>query len=80
MNPISQTFNAAADWNADIWPLFILLMIAEEERREARRKKRLLKLQSAFWEATLKDSRDRYRRQVAEKRAFHQYRMAGPRP
>jgi len=64
MAPLTETFNRQAYDDIFLIPLWILLILDICEQREKRRKKRVLNLQRDFWLASMKQSRDAYRRQI----------------
>lgn len=79
MNTLSSQFNAYAQWEASLWPLYILVLIDEPERRKERqRRRRLSKLQRGFQEASEKQSREQYQRQVQARHPQPQYRVTSP--
>ena len=79
MNSLTKTFNHEAYDNIFIFPLWILLILDICEQQEKRRKKRLLRLGREFNEKSMKQSRNRYRRQVTEHYAPRIYRLPPPR-
>ena len=64
MNTLSTKFNAQAHWIIYILPLWITLLDEIDRRAKERRKKRRSYMQRAFWQASMKESRDRYHRQI----------------
>lgn len=64
MDPLTEHFNRQAYADIFLIPLWILLILDICEQREKRRKKRVLNLQREFWIASMKQSRDDYRRQM----------------
>ena len=78
MNTLSQQFNDQANWNAFIWPLYMLLILDDIERKNKRRRKRIAKLQRLFHEAAMAQSREQYHRQVQARHPQPQYRVTSP--
>ena len=79
MNTISSQFNTYAQWEASLWPLYITVLIDEpEHQRKRRRRTRLSKMQRAFWQASMNESRDRYVQQVEQRYAKPRNRIPSP--
>ena len=62
MNTLSQQFNKQTNWNISMLSLYMLIIIDDIERREMCRKERISKMQSEFWVASMKETRDDYYR------------------
>ncbi len=67
MDSLTETFERQA--NILLIPLWILLILDIGEKQEKRRRKRILRLDREFNDKAMKQSRNRYRRQVAPRRA-----------
>lgn len=75
MDSLTEHFNRQAYDNIFLIPLWILLILDIGEKRDKKRRKRILKLDREFNEKAMKQSRNRYRRQVAAR----SYRPPTPR-
>ena len=65
MDSLTEHFNRQAYDNISLIPLWILLILDIGEKRDKKRRKRILKLDREFNATAMKQSRNRYRRQVA---------------
>lgn len=74
MDSLTEHFNRQA--NILLIPLWILLLEDIAAKRAEKRSKRIFKLDREFNEKSMKQSRDRYRRQIATKPR----RLKPPRP
>jgi hypothetical protein len=70
MDSLTETFNSQAYDNIFLIPLWILLLEDISAKRARKRSKRIFKLDREFNEKSMKQSRNRYRRQVATKSVF----------
>ena len=77
MDSLTEHFNRQA--NILLIPLWILLILDIGEKRDKKRRKRILRLDREFNAKAMKQSRDRYRRQVAPPRAPRPCRLPAPR-
>ncbi len=67
MDSLTEHFNRQA--NINLIPLWILLLEDIAAKRAKKRSKRIFKLDREFNEKSMKQSRDRYRRQVTKRYA-----------
>ena len=77
MDSLSESFNRQT--NILMLLLWFLLILDIGEKQEKRRRKRILRLNREFNAKAMKQSRDRYRRQVAARCAPRPYRLPTPR-
>ena len=77
MDSLTEHFNRQANIIL-IW-LCILLILDIGEKQQKRRHKRILRLNREFNAKAMKQSRNRYRRQVAARCAPRPYRLPTPR-
>ena len=73
MDSLTEHFNRQAYDNIFLIPLWILLILDIGEKRDKKRRKRILKLDREFNAKAMKQSRNRYRRQVAASCAARPY-------
>lgn len=79
MNILSQQFNEEANRNISMWSLYALIIIIDDmERRKKRHCAFVSKLQRGFQEASVKQSREQYQRQVQARYPQPQYRVTSP--
>ena len=69
MDSLTETFNRQAQANFYTIIFWVLLYLSIYEKHGQKRRKRILKLDREFNAKAMKQSRDRYRRQVAKCRA-----------
>ena len=77
MDSLTEHFNRQA--HILMFVLWFLLILDIGEKQEKRRRKRILRLNREFNAKAMKQSRDRYRRQVAARCAPRTYRLPAPR-
>lgn len=65
MDSLTDTFNRI--FEIDMFPLWIFLILDIGKQQKKRRRKRTIKLAREFNAKAMNQSRDRYRRQVAQR-------------
>ena len=79
MDSLTEHFNRQAYDNIFLIPLWILLILDIGEKRDKKRRKRILRLDREFNAKAMKQSRNRYRRQVVERCTIRLNRPPTPR-
>lgn len=64
MTTISETFNSQAYDNIFMIPLWILLVLETGKARDKKKRKRLANQQRGYYQAEIKQQRQRYERQI----------------
>ena len=79
MDSLTEHFNRQAYDDIFMIPVWIMLLEDIAAKRARKRFKRILKLDREFNAKAMKQSRNRYRRQVAKRCAPRPYRLPAPR-